>query len=147
MKTYKIFVSPLDRMEAVKQGSSWPGFFFGGLWALSKKMWGIGFGLLGVAIFSDFIAGFLIGFVDGFLRGADILEPTESIFSVRVANRLDLFILMGVMGVCGQFGNRWREKNLVTRGYEYKETVEAQTPQAALASWVKEAREEKSGDF
>ena len=147
MKTYRIFTSPLGRMEAVKQGESWPGFFFGGLWALSKKMWGIGFGLLGVTIFSDFIAGFLIGFIDGFLRGAGRLEPTESIFSVRVANRLPLFICMGVMGVCGQFGNRWRENNLLKRGYEYKEIVEAPTPQAALALWVKETREEKSGDF
>ena len=147
MKTYKIFVSPLGRVEAVKQGPSWPGFLFGGLWALSKKMWGIGFGLLGVAIFSDFIADFLIGFVDGFLWGADILEPTESVFSVRMADRLPFLICMGVWCVCGQFGNRWREKNLVKRGYEYKETVEAPTPQAALALWTKEAREEKSGDF
>ncbi|WP_084286517.1 DUF2628 domain-containing protein [Halomonas halodenitrificans] len=31
---------------AIKKGWSWPGFFFGPLWAMVKKMWGLGSGLL-----------------------------------------------------------------------------------------------------
>ena len=37
MKTYKIFKNPTGQYEAVKQGWSWPAFFFGGIWACVKK--------------------------------------------------------------------------------------------------------------
>ena len=39
MKQYKIFKHPLGKIEAVKQGWSWPAFFFNWIWALVKKMW------------------------------------------------------------------------------------------------------------
>ena len=41
MKTYKIFKNPTGQYEAVKQGWSWPAFFFGGIWACVKKIWGL----------------------------------------------------------------------------------------------------------
>lgn len=40
MKHYKIYEHPAGRIEAVKQGWSWPAFFFVPTWALFKKMWG-----------------------------------------------------------------------------------------------------------
>ena len=33
----------------VKIGWPWPGFFFTWIWALVKKLWGIGFGVFAVA--------------------------------------------------------------------------------------------------
>ncbi len=38
MKEFKIFEYPEGSNEAVKQGWSWPGFFFGPIWAMAKKM-------------------------------------------------------------------------------------------------------------
>ena len=43
MKTYKIFKNPTGQYEAVKQGWSWPAFFFGGIWACVKKNMGFGY--------------------------------------------------------------------------------------------------------
>ncbi|WP_226912943.1 hypothetical protein [Halomonas sp. 3D7M] len=37
MKEFKIYMHPAGMHEAVKQGWSWPGFFFGPIWALVKK--------------------------------------------------------------------------------------------------------------
>ena len=50
MKTYKIFKNPTGQYEAVKQGWSWPAFFFAGIWACVKKMWGLGIGIIIVFI-------------------------------------------------------------------------------------------------
>ena len=42
----------------------------------------------------------------------------------------------------GAQGNQWRENNLLKRGYEcQEETVEAPTPEAALALWTKEGKQ------
>ena len=37
MKQYKIFENSLGTIEIVKQGWSWPAFFFGFIWAFTKK--------------------------------------------------------------------------------------------------------------
>ena len=42
MKVYKIFKDSIGQYEAVKQGWSWPAFFFEGIWACVKKIWGLG---------------------------------------------------------------------------------------------------------
>ena len=116
MKTYKIFVSPLGQTEAIKQGWSWPGCLFTTMWALVKKLWGIAAVLFG--------SGVLLS----------ILMSVEFYFFLGVS-------LLGIPILVGSLGNQWREKNLVKRGYEYKETVEAQTPEAALALWTKEGKQ------
>ena len=41
MKEYKVFKHPIGKIETVKQGWSWPAFFFNWIWALIKRMWGI----------------------------------------------------------------------------------------------------------
>jgi hypothetical protein len=46
MKTFKIYEPPTGECEAVKQGWSWPAFFFGPIWALVKTLWGLGVGFL-----------------------------------------------------------------------------------------------------
>lgn len=57
MKQYKIYANPQGTYEAVKQGWSWPAFFFSFIWAMVKKMWGLGVGVL--------VAFFALGFVIG----------------------------------------------------------------------------------
>ena len=46
MKQYKVFIHPSGTSEAVKQGWSWPALFFGFIWAMIKKMWGLGVGVM-----------------------------------------------------------------------------------------------------
>ena len=51
MKQYKIFENSEGEIEAVKQGWSWPAFFFTSIWALVKRMYLLGIGAF-VAFFS-----------------------------------------------------------------------------------------------
>jgi hypothetical protein len=95
MNTFTIFQHPSGKIEAVKQGWSWPAFLFGFIWALSKRLYG-------VAAFTFFVG-----------------------YAFAASNRRDdvqgaaVFILSVVMtGVLGTFGNRWRIENLKSRGYD-----------------------------
>ena len=118
MKQFKIYVNPQGYYEAVKQGWSWPAFFFSFIWAMVKKMWG-----LGVSVFIGFfVFGFIVG-VSESGAGGDALINIVSI----IAN-----IIFGING------NKWRENNLSKRGYEYKDTVTAANTEAAVALYVKE---------
>lgn len=101
MKEFKIFEYPEGRHEAVKQGWSWPGFFFGPIWAMVKQMWGLGVGLLVAVI-------------------------VLAMFPVDTAiGGLVTLISFGIYVACGINGNRWREKHLSSRGYEHVDTVSA----------------------
>ena len=103
MKKYKIFVNPQGSYESVKQGWSWPAFFFTGVWAIVKKMWWpVACVLIAVFILFTFIAAL-----------ADVVTIVISI-------------------IFGIYGNKWRENNLSTRGYDYKETVTAEKPEGAI---------------
>ena len=57
MKLYKIFKNPMNQYEAVKQGWSWPAFFFGAIWACVKKMWGLGIGIFVTFVVLNVLAG------------------------------------------------------------------------------------------
>ena len=117
MKQYKIYVNPQGDYEAVKIGWSWPAFFFSWIWAMIKKMWGIGVGVLvGLLVF-----GFVIGASGAGEGGRALIDIVGIIVSI----------------VFGVNGNKWRENNLSTRGYEFKETVTAANPEGAIALYIK----------
>jgi hypothetical protein len=118
MKTYEIYVSPLGNQEAVKKGWSWPGFFFGGFWTLYKKMW----------INSLYI----------FLLQVALIGLTYAVDPKSSANFGFFFGL-----VIGYFGNKWRVKNLMSRGFENSGIVVAKNPEAALNLWTKQKEENK----
>jgi len=117
MKQFKIYADPQRSYEAVKQGWSWPAFFFSCIWAMLKKMW-----VLGVSVFIGFLVfGFMVG-ASGAGAAGDALVNIVSV----VAN-----IIFGING------NKWRENNLLKRGYEAKETVRAANKEDAIAIFVK----------
>lgn len=122
MKTYKIFVSPLGKTEAVKQGWSWPGFFFNMIWVLVKKMWVAGISLWGLWI------GWCL--LDIFaLQGSRFAEFSNA---VNIGGWS-----IGLPFAVGYIGNLWRELHLKSRGFEFNDTVQARNPEAALALWTK----------
>jgi hypothetical protein len=111
MKQYKIFKHPSGAIEAVKQGWSWPAFLFSFIWAVAKKMWAIGIGLLLLSMIFISMVG----------AGADLLINIVSII-VSVA--------------FGIYGNFLREKNLASRGYEMKKTITAAKPGDAIVRFT-----------
>ncbi len=118
MKDYKIFTHPDGTTEAVKQGWSWPAFFFSCFWALAKKMW-----LTGIALF---VASLLLGAIIG---GMEMGARGESIINV---------ISIAISIIFGLKGNDWRESLLYSHGFEEKEIVEANSPEGALAIFHKQ---------
>ena len=107
---------PLGMTEAVKQGWSWPGFFFSPIWAMVKKMWLLGsLTLIGeIVIYAAFDSpGRLFSF-------ADLLS-------------------IGISVVFGIQGNEWRESSLLSRGFKFVRTVTAAGPEGALALHVSAA--------
>jgi hypothetical protein len=126
MKTYKIFVNPQGGSEAVKQGWSWPGFFFNFIWALIKRMW-----VLGVVLM---ILSIALGFAEGTV---EVSYGKEAASGISVFTSILNLVIAVVFGVKG---NKWREKNLIFRGYKYQDTVDAQNPEAAIALWFTEGK-------
>ncbi|WP_028583787.1 DUF2628 domain-containing protein [Desulfogranum mediterraneum] len=113
MKQYKIFQHPDGSTEAVKQGWSWPAFFFSCFWAIAKKMW-----LTGTALF---LASLTLGAVVG---QAEMGAQGDSIINI---------ISIAISIIFGLKGNDWWEAALWSQGYEEKTIVAATTPQGALA--------------
>jgi hypothetical protein len=111
MKQYKVFKHPSGEIEAVKQGWSWPAFLFSFIWAIVKKMWAIGIGLLILSLIFISMVG----------AGTDLLINIVSVI---------------VSIVFGIYGNYWREKNLESRGYEMKKTISATNPGDAVAQFT-----------
>ena len=123
MKQYKIFKHPSGNSEAVKQGWSWPAFFFSFIWAMVKKQWALGFAVL--------VGFFVLGFIIGAVGGGD---SSDAIINV---------IALIINIVFGINGNSWREKNLISRGYEQADTVTAANPEGAVALFLKTASAER----
>lgn len=122
MKTYKIFVSPLGKTEAVKQGWSWPGFLFNLIWVLVKKMWVSGISLWGLWIGGSLLDIFVF-------EGSRFAKFSDAVTKYGWGIGLPIGL--------GSGGNLMREHHLVSRGFEFKDTVQARNPEAALALWTK----------
>jgi hypothetical protein len=116
MNQYKIFKHPSGTTNAVKQGWSWPGFFFTFIWAIVKKMWGLGVGVL--------IGFFVLGIIIGMAGGNSDGDALINIITISAS------IIFGVSG------NSWREKNLLSRGFEQVDTVTAANPGGAIALYL-----------
>jgi len=131
MKTFSIFEHPDHRLEAVKQGFSFPGLLAGGFWLLWHRMWGLGALAtvvgLGVYLLSPSPEGYVYGIPYGHRFGlADIVN-------------------IGTCGVVGFWGNAWRASSLVDRGFENVATEQAATPDGAKAAYLRRAAADHQG--
>ena len=106
MNQYSILQHPTRGLEAVKNGWSWPAFLFTWIWAFAKRLYLIGWiALLAVMLLSS------VPIPEAWLVGNLIIS-----------------IAMGAKG------NELRVKRLRESGYEDVATVEARTPDGALAA-------------
>ncbi len=124
MKTFSVYSHPTKGFEAVKVGFSWPGFFFNFIWLLVKNLWGWA----------------LIWFVYIILVNVFNLVALDSTNSVGINLFLSLIGLIASLMIFllpGFKGNSWRVKKLGKRGYELVESVEASSPDTAIAQVAK----------
>lgn len=118
MKQYKIFQHPDHRIDAVKDGWSWPGFFFGPFWALSRGLILLGCGSwLGIFLLAAAIAS-----SSGAKPGA--AGPVFNFVGLLAA------VLFGAVG------NSLRERKLTSEGYEIRDVVSASTPDEAISLYA-----------
>jgi hypothetical protein len=114
MKKFKIYEKQ-GVHEAVKQGWSWPAFFFGIIWAFVKNLWLIGFG---------FFAMLVVFMVLGRAAFADNQEAMDSMTAV---------LAFTVALVFGYKGNEWRQARYASKKFHFKGTVSAANSSEARA--------------
>ncbi len=120
MKQYQIYVHPEGNYEAVKQGWSWPAFFFSSIWAIVERLW------IPVAVY--YLA--MIVFVWTFMYLEIPIEDGQAF----------TFIASAIFGINASI---WKGKNLMKRGYELKKTVTSSDSEHAIRVYVKELGESK----
>jgi MFS transporter, OFA family, oxalate/formate antiporter len=118
LKKFKILTHPTGETQAVKQGWSWPAFFFTGIWLLLKR---------------SYFLGIMVIFYQSFLLSIKTVVPTFFVLIDQIIARFSdtlLFMalasaIFGVNFFLGRYGNYWWEKKLLQRGYTFKETMSA----------------------
>ena len=116
MKTFDVYSHPTLGYAAVKRGFSWPGFFFTGFWALTKKMW-VGGTVLVIAIL--------------LLVGAQSDAEALGDMGTHEVLLLLQFALCVVVGIRGN--ERWGA-SLRSRGFTLVGEVVADEPDGAIAT-------------
>ena len=77
---------------------------------MGKKMWGLG------------VSVFII------LLGCSVPVLWDSILAITLGNIISLIVFI----IFGIYGNSWREKSLVDRGYKQVDTISAANTEGAL---------------
>lgn len=125
MKPFKVYANPQGGYEAIEQGWSWNACGFGPFWALSKKMWAVGFGVLGAFIAIWGIAAASIG-----------MDHANLIINVGSVVQCVIF---------GSYGLTWQQTHLESRGFVFKDTVTAAHGKDAIERYLKDSSENQSG--
>lgn len=125
MKQFNVFKSPTRGMEAVKVGFSWPALFFGVIWMLLKKLWGV------AALWMTVCIAFAL--IEEVTDRSEASLVQASVYFFLAAGYFALWLIPAFKG------NKWREQNLTKRGFELVSTVEAETTEGAIAQVVKPA--------
>ncbi|MDP2958539.1 MAG: DUF2628 domain-containing protein [Longimicrobiales bacterium] len=123
MRQFKIYSNALGAYEAVKQGWSWPAFFFGPIWALAKRMWALGFGVLGILFVVSYAIFLAVGVVD-----EDLLQGMLGMVGIGV------FVLPIIFGA---MGNKLRRTHLTSRGFGLQVIATAANGEDAIALHMK----------
>lgn len=126
MKKFLLLKHPDNRLEAVKQGFSFPGVLLGGGWLLWHKVWlaGVLTTVVGVGAYVIFPSpeGYILGIPYGHRFGfADIIN-------------------IGIQLTVGILGNEWRVSSLRDRGFDEVGEALAATPDGAKADYLVRAR-------
>lgn len=131
MKNYNIYKHPNGKIEAVKQGWSWPAFFFGAIWALIKQLWMVAGLIFAYAIISSIIIQSVTPSYDYYEYGGG--DPSQAL----VLQSISTLIQLGIAVYLGVKGNSLREANLIKRGYECIGNINAVNPDSAISDALK----------
>ena len=125
MKQFKVYADPQGGYEAVEPGWSWNACGFAPFWALSKKMWAVGFGVLG---------GFFA--IWGIAAASMGMEQANLIINVGSVVQCVVF---------GAYGLKWQQTHLESSGFVFKDTVIAANAKGAIELYMKNSSENRYG--
>jgi hypothetical protein len=125
MKPFKVYAHPQGGYEAVEHGWSWNACGFGPFWALSNKMWAVGFGVIGAFAALWGMAAASMG-----------MEQANLIINVGS-------VAQGV--VFGAYGLKWHQTHLESSGFVCKDTVTAAHGKEAIERYLKNATTQGGG--
>ena len=152
MKQIDVYSHPVHGFEAVKNGFSWPGFFFTWIWMMLCRMWAgtlVVFGAYAAVIaLSELIV--IVVMPDaavvneyGEVENADELTAAE-LAAYDVYSTLSLatsFLAVLIVNlIVGMKGNAWRRRAMARRAFKHLKSIQAQSADAAIAK-VKAAEE------
>jgi hypothetical protein len=113
MRVYTVHIPPASQRQPdpvlVKEGFSWPAFFFGPFWALAHRMWLVAIALLALDLVSS-----------GLMDAAHLSPPIQAVLSLAIA------VLIGA------HANDWRRWSLDRRGFREVGVVAARNVDEAL---------------
>jgi hypothetical protein len=124
MKPFTVYAHPQGGYEATEQGWSWNACGFGPFWALSKKMWAVGIGVLGAFLAIWGIAAASIG-----------MDNANFIINVGSVVQCVIF---------GAYGLKWQQTHLESRGFVSKDTVIAANAKDAIERYLKNSSDKQS---
>jgi len=113
MKEFRIFERPSGKIKAVKKGWCWPAFIFDIFWML--------FSIRLITIIIILISGAMGLILVSLLvttGGMSTLAPED----VDVISSIAMIVIKIIFGFNG---NLWREKNLISNGFDFMGTVTA----------------------
>ena len=137
MKNFKIYENESGTIVSIKDGWSWPAFFFTVIWCFVKKLHMIGIGLVIYIIISQIIITNNTTLEYNYYTGYTYYE--DSGMSV-------LFSLIG-LGIniwLGVTGNEKRCDYYQSVGFTYQGIVTAVSPDAAIATYARGAGNQAS---
>ena len=130
MKQFEIYSHPTLGFEAVKNGFSWPGFFFTAIWMLICRMW-VG-AIVVVAIYA--VGSFAADAIAVTLGTDDVatmtFEEADTIW--LISQGLNTLVGLAISISVGAKGNGWRRSVLARRGFKHLKSVQAQSADAAI---------------
>ena len=120
MKKFDIYFHSSVGYQAVKQGFSWPAFFFTWIWAFYHRLVGSGLAILSVTFF--------------FLPFAYIYNNEGNTGAALIL----LLINLGFVILFGEQGNNWISQNLLHKGFNFVKKISASSTQNAVDSVAKQ---------
>lgn len=125
MRSFNVYERNDGKFKAVKNGWSWPAFFFGSLWALCAQLWLIGLLLLPV----ELLLQILMSATENIQRGASgsYAETTSAIGGVIALLALSIRIIFG------SYGNSWNRNRLEKSGYKLSQKLDARSKENAIS--------------
>lgn len=125
MRSFNVYERSNGSCKAVKNGWSWPAFFFGSIWALCMQLWLIGLLLLPVELFLQM----LMSITERMQRNASGgYAETIQIFGGVIA-----LASLVIRIIFGSYGNSWKRKRLEKSNYRLVKTIDASGKDNAIS--------------